>query len=140
MKTILRIFAVALIIAGVAYGAVAILMLFNVEEIARLLDFLGTTEHEAFGFMSIDDWKRSMTLTSWFYLVLGITACVCGVGIFKHQEWARLSWLIVSVALSGLFLILVVQHPEMWSRYIELLVFAIPSFIFLSRKPQWNKI
>ena len=140
MKTILRIFAVALIISGVAYAAVAILMLFNVEEIARLLDSMGATEHKEFGYLSVDDWQRSMTLTSWFNLVLGIAACVCGVGILKQQQWARISWLIVSIILSGLFLFFVVPHPEMWSRYIELLVFAIPSFIVLSRKPQWNTI
>lgn len=134
MKTITRILGVALIIAGIVYGTVALLVLLNIEETARLLDLVGATKREEFGFASVNEWKESMRFTSWFYLVLGLTACVCGIGIVMLQEWARVSWLLGSLALVALFVFFVSKNPEYWPCYADLLIFSIPSLLLLNHK------
>ena len=123
-----------LAVVGFAYCAIAILMLFNLDQTAQTLDFIGAPNREEFGFMSIQEWKKSVAFTSWFYLGLGCAAVVCGIGIAMLCEWARISWLLSSAFLGVLFVFLVVRNPEFWSRYIELLLFSVPSVVLLGRK------
>jgi hypothetical protein len=134
MRTAARIFGIFLVIAGILYGAMAIYMLSNVNEVASILEMAKATEQKEFGFASIEDWKGGVRFNAWLYLTVGLAATVCGVGITAHREWARISWLVASTLLLSFVLFVVFQYAGAWIRYVELLTFTIPSFVVLRRK------
>ena len=137
MTTAARVFGILLVVAGLIYGAMATYTLFHVDVVATTLEMANAPERKEFGFRSIQDWKVGMRFNAWLYLAVGLAATVCGIGIAALREWARLSWLSASALLVGFVLFVVIQHSEVWARYVELLAFAIPSFIVLRGK--WVK-
>jgi hypothetical protein len=134
MRTAARVFGILLVIAGIAYSAMAIYMLGRVDEIATTLEIAKATEHKEFGFASIEDWKRGIRFNIWLYLTIGLTAIVCGLGIAAQKEWARKAWLTASAILLGYLLIAAAYNPVPWVFYVELLAFAVPSFVLLRRQ------
>jgi hypothetical protein len=138
MRTAARVFGILLVIAGFIYGAMAIYMLFHVDEVATTLELAKATEHKEFGFALIESWKSGVRFNAWLYLVVGLAAAICGTGIAALREWARLSWLAASILLIAFVLFVLIQHPDVWTRYVELLAFAIPSFILL--RGRWLKV
>jgi hypothetical protein len=137
MTTAARVFGILLVIAGLTYGAMAIYMLSHVNEVATTLEMAKAPEHKEFGFASVQDWKEGVRFNAWLYLALGLGATVCGIGITALREWARLFWLGISALLVGFVLFVAIRHSEVWIRYVELLAFAIPSFILL--RGRWIK-
>lgn len=134
MALVARIFGAVLAVLGALYGAVALYMLFTMDGTASVLEMAKAPQQPEFGFMSIDEWKAGVRLNSWLFLAVGTTAIVCGVGIVALREWARRSWLVVSVLLVVFVGIVAVGYTEGWKRYVELLVLALPSFIVLYGK------
>ena len=92
---------------------------------------IGMPERPDFGFTSIGAWKAGVQFNSWLFLGVGTAAIVCGIGIAALKEWARRSWLIASVLLVGFVVFAAVGYADVWRRYVELLAFALPSFIVL---------
>jgi hypothetical protein len=134
MTTAARVFGIMLVVAGLIYGAMATYALLHVDEVATTLEMAKAPKHKEFGFASIQDWKGGMRFNAWLYLSFGVAATVCGIGIAALREWARLSWLAASALLIGFVLFVVIEHSNVWSRYVDLLAFAIPSFIVLRGK------
>ena len=133
MTTAARVFGVLLAALGLAYGAVAIYVLFNVEHTATVLDALKAPEQKEFGFRSIEEWKQGVRFNSWLFLGVGAAAAVCGAGIAVRKEWARRSWVAASILLVLFVVIVAFAGGEGWKRYVELLAFALPSFALLVR-------
>lgn len=123
-----------MVIAGLTYGAMAVVLLSHVDEIASTLEMVKATEHKEFGFASIEDWKGGARINAWLYFTVGLTATICGAGIAARREWARLSWLVVSTLLLGFVLFVAVRDSEVSVSHVELLAFSIPSLIVLRRR------
>ena len=118
-------------IAGVLYGGVGAYGSFQIDKTASTLEKAKAPEHKEFGFRSIKEWKDGARFTMSLFLGLGLAAIVCGAGIVALQEWARIAWLVASVLLVALVAFLVIEHPGRWRSYLELLAFALPSFVVL---------
>jgi hypothetical protein len=137
MATAARIFGVLLAVLGLAYGAVAVYGLFNVESAATVLEMMKAPEQKEFGFRSIDEWKQGVWFNSWLFFAVGTAAAVCGIGIAALKDWARRSWLAASVVLViFVVIVLVWSGDDTWKRYVELLAIALPSFPLLLRRFQ----
>ena len=134
MTSAARIFGVLLAVVGLAYSAVAVYGLFNVENAATVLETMKTPEQKAFGFRSIEEWKHGIRFNAWLFLAVGAAAVVCGAGIAVLKEWARRSWLVASVLLVVFVAIVVAGTDDVWKRYVGLLAFALPSFALLARR------
>lgn len=133
MATAARIFGVLLATLGLAYGAVAVYGLFNIEHAATFLDLLRVPEQKEFGFQSIEEWKQGVRFNSWLFLGVGAAATLCGVGIVAQKEWARRTWVAASTVLVLFVVIVAFADGEVSKRYVELLAFALPSFALLMR-------
>lgn len=86
MRTAARVFGILLVIAGIIYGAMAIIFLSNVDGIATTLEIAKATEHKEFGFTSIEDWKRGAEFNAWLHFMVGLAATVCGIGIATYTK------------------------------------------------------
>jgi hypothetical protein len=133
VTTAARIFGVLIAVLGLAYSAVAIYSLVNVEHTGTILEAVKAPEHKEFGFRSIEEWKDGVRINSWLFLSVGIGAVICGLGITARKEWARRIWLVASMLLVAFVLFVSVGSGDMWRRYIELLALALPSFALLTR-------
>jgi hypothetical protein len=131
MTTAARIFGALLAIVGFAYGAMAIYAFFNIDDTATFLDWLKAPEYKEFGPQTIDEWKRGAWFNASLFFVVGVAAAVCGTGIAALREWARRSWLIASGLLVVFVLVVAITAEDGRRRYLELLAFALPSFVLL---------
>ena len=128
-----RTFGAVLVVLGLAYGALSIYALLNVDEMAGVLQTMRATENKDFGFSSVRDWKESVQSNAWLFLIIGAGAAVCGVGILAKKEWARKCWLFASALVAFYVLFVGLSHGA-WQPHIELLAFAAPSFALLIKK------
>jgi hypothetical protein len=131
MQRVARIYGGILAIAGALYSGLAIYILFHVQEMAATLEFARAPERPEFGFVSIEAWSSGMRFNSWIFLSVGLPALICGIGIVSLREWARLLWLGVSAVITAAVIMWLYWHASMWKNAFELLMFAVPSFIFL---------
>ena len=133
MTTAARIFGVVIAALGLAYSAVAIYSLLNLEHTGTILEAAKAPEHKEFGFRSIEGWKDGVRFNSWLFLAVGVGAVICGLGITARKEWARRIWFVASTLLVAFVLFVAVGSGDMWKRYVELLALALPSFALLTR-------
>jgi sterol desaturase/sphingolipid hydroxylase (fatty acid hydroxylase superfamily) len=138
MRTAARVFGLLLAVLGIAYAGVAIYSLFNADSAAGFLELMKASKNQAFGFGSVQEWRQGVLFNSWLFLGFGVAAAICGAGIAAKKEWARRSWLVASVLVVIFVIVVAAVSGEVWKRYVELLVFAIPSFAVLARSFRSN--
>jgi hypothetical protein len=128
-----RTFGAVLVIFGLAYGALSVYALLNVDTTASTLEAMRAHEHKGFGFSSVGEWKDGVEFNAWLFLIVGTLAAVCGAGISVRKEWARRCWVLAS-AILVIYVLGVGFSRGAWQPHIELLVFAAPSFALLLKR------
>jgi len=134
----IRIFAVVIILLGIAQAALGIWMLFSYEEIAKLLDEAKTAGHPIVQGLDIGTWRRNMVGTAVVLALVGITSLVSGFGLFRLHEWARKLWLVVisfSLLFFGTWFVFDVRSGYLeWENWLEffivITIFAVSWWYF----------
>jgi peptidoglycan/LPS O-acetylase OafA/YrhL len=66
----------------------------------------------------IADLEQNLTYLSAGFLLFGVAAAACAVGLFRRKEWARRSWLVLGVVLLGIIAVLIFNYPQQWMPYV----------------------
>jgi hypothetical protein len=129
MRDLQRLTGALLCIAGVALAAAALYLLPQSDDLAASLRAM--REHvEAFGLAEAGNWKRHAHFIAGLRLVVGVLACVCGIGIVRRVESARLAWLATCAVILGVYLFTGFARGR-WGDHLELLAFAASAVLFL---------
>ncbi len=129
MHDIQRLLGAVLFIAGATLAAAALYLLPKADDLAASLHAM--REHvEAFGLAEAGNWKRHANFVAGLRLAVGAVACVCGIGIVRRVESARLAWLAACAVILGIYLFMGFTRNR-WTDHLELLAFAASAMLFL---------
>ena len=122
----IRIFAIVIILLGIAQAALGIWVLFGYDEIAKLLEGAKTAGHPIVQSLDISAWRTNMAGTATILALVGITSLMSGFGLFRLFEWARKLWLVVisfSLVFYGAWFVSDVRSGYLeWANWIELFI------------------
>lgn len=91
----IRIFALVIVLLGIAQTVLGIWMLFAYDETAKLMEAAKMAGQPILQGLDIGLWRRNIVCTAVVLAIVGIAYLLSGFGLLKLKKWSRKLWLFV---------------------------------------------